>query len=352
MTSTQWPGLMRVLVVSGLTGSASLLSAAEYPQAEITNGQIRARLYLPDAQKGYYRGTRFDGSGMIFALEYQGHNYYGPWFDRTDPNVVDFIYRGSEIVAGPCSAATGPAEEFQSNGSALGWDEAKVGGTFLKIGVGVLRKDAANYSFAKLYEIVDAGNWVVHTRRDSVVFTHELADTGSGYGYLYQKTVRLTAGKPEMVLEHRLKNTGTRTIRSSVFNHNFLVLDRQPPGPDFTIRVPFPIRSPRPPDPDLAQIRGNGVVYLKRLKNQDRVQTAVLGFGDSPKDYDVRIENTKVGAGIHITGDRPLSHNALWSIRTVLSMEPFVAMTINPGDEFTWNLTYQYYTLPSAKGAP
>jgi hypothetical protein len=176
--------------------SAGLLRAADYPQAEISNGQVRVKLYLPDATNGYYRGTRFDWASVIASLEYQGHNFYGPWFDRVDAKVRDFIYQGSEIIAGPCSAMSGPAEEFQSNGTALGWDEAKAGETFIKIGVGVLRKDSENYSFAKLYEIVDPGIWMVRTRRDAVEFTHKLSDARSGYGYVYLKTVRCGPSAP------------------------------------------------------------------------------------------------------------------------------------------------------------
>jgi len=26
-------------------------------------------------------------------------------------------------------------------------------------------------------------------------------------------------------------------------------------------------------------------------------------------------------------------------------VEPFIAMTLEPGKEFTWNLTYEYYTV-------
>src|SRR5439155_2547549 len=54
---------------------------------------------------------------------------------------------------------------------------------------------------------------------DSVRFTQELTDPSSGYGYIYRKTVRLVEGKPEMVLEHSLRNTGRRTIQSAVYNH-------------------------------------------------------------------------------------------------------------------------------------
>lgn len=321
-------------------------SAAEFPQAEISNGQIRAKLYLPDPATGYYRGTRFDWSGVIGSLEYQGHNYYGPWFDRIDPHVLDFIYQGSEIVAGPCSAITGPAEEFQTNGSALGWDEAKAGETFVKIGVGVLRKDDAPYYFAKRYELVDAGKWTVKPARRSVEFLHQLSAPALGYGYVYRKTVKLTRGKAELVLEHRLQNTGRRPIQSRVYNHNFLVLDRQPPGPDFSLTVPFPIQTSRPPNPSLAEIRGNQIVYRKALAGQEVVQTPVEGFSQAIKDHQIRIENRAVRAGVQIRGDRPLAHNALWSIRTVLAMEPFIAMDIPPGGEFSWDVTYEYFTLP------
>ncbi|MBM3878146.1 MAG: hypothetical protein FJ387_00235 [Verrucomicrobia bacterium] len=339
-----------ILGMTCLSLSAGLGFAADFPQVEITNGPIRAKLYLPDAQRGFYRGTRFDWSGVIASLEFQGHNYYGPWFDRMDPDVRDFIYQGQAIVAGPCSAVTGPAEEFQTNGSALGWDEAKPGETFIKIGVGVLRKDSEPYYFAKLYETVDPGKWTVATRPAAVQFTHELSDPATGYGYEYRKVVRLTEGKPELVLEHRLKNTGRRAIQTSVYNHNFLVLDRQPPGPDFTIAVPYTIQSPRPPNPELATLRGNQIVYLKTLTDRDVVATPVLGFGDSVQDHEIRIENRRVGAGLRITANRPLSHHALWSIRTVLSMEPFIAMNIPPGDEFTWTVTNEYYTLaPTSK---
>jgi hypothetical protein len=160
--------------------------------------------------------------------------------------------------------------------------------------------------------------------------------------------MRLTQGKPEMVLEHSLKNTGSRAIRTSVYNHNFLALDGQPPGPGFVITVPFQIQTRRPPTKELAEIRGNEIVYLKTLENRDIVATPLGGFSNSPKDNDIRIDNSRLGVGMRITGDRPLSSESLWSIRAVLAMEPFVSMAIEPGNEFAWKSTYGYYTLPEA----
>jgi hypothetical protein len=173
---------------------AGALCAAEFPQAEISNGPIRASLYLPDPERGYYRGTRFEWSGMIRSLQYQGHEYFGVWFERHDPKIHDAI--------------TGPVEEFRTNDAGLGYDEAKTGGTFIRIGVGVVRKpDEPRYRTFNTYDIVNPGRWRVRTARDRVEFAHELSDP-SGYGYVYRKVVRLVKNKPEMVIEHALKNTG------------------------------------------------------------------------------------------------------------------------------------------------
>jgi hypothetical protein len=338
-------GMALTLAVVAGWSPRILMSASQstYPEAQIANGQIRARIYLPDAQKGFYRSTRFDWSGVIGSLEYQGHQYYGPWFTKTDPPVRDFVYRGSDIVTGAQSSMVGPAEEFRT---ALGFDAARPGQTFVKIGVGVLRKpDDARYSGYANYEIVDSGRWSVQTQAGSVETTQEINDAASGYGYAYRKTVRLTAGKPELVIEHSLRNTGRLRIQTRQYNHNFLVLDNSPTGPDFTITVPFQIKTPDAVDPQLAALEGNRIVYKKKLENQDRIYFGIQGFGPDPKDYDIRIENRAVGAGVRVTGDRPVASMGLWSIRSVISMEPDVDVNLDPGGAMSWTYTYTYYTV-------
>ena len=324
-----------------LAVSLSLLPAAAPPQAEIANSLLNAKLYLPDAKHGYYQGTRFDWSVVIYSLEFEGHNYYGPWFNRTDPNIHDFIYDGPDIVAGPCSAVTGPVDEF----APLGWDEAKPGGEFIKVGIGALRKpaDAAKYDNYKVYAIADPGKWSVKKYRDSIEFSQELS--AAGYHFLYRKTVRFIPGKPEMALEHSLKNLGTRAIHTNVYNHNFLTLDHHPPGPGLTVSVPFQIQSSHPPNQKLAEIRADHIVYLDTLNDRDVVATPMEGFTNNLGDHLIRIEDTRAGVGMKIQADRPLLRESLWSIRSVIAVEPFIEINVAPGAEFTWKSTYEYYTL-------
>ncbi len=57
------------------------------------------------------------------------------------------------------------------------------------------------------------------------------------------------------------------------------------------------------------------------------------------------IENKKIGAGLKISNNRPISRELMWSIRTVLAVEPYIAINVQPGNEFTWTDTIDYYTM-------
>jgi hypothetical protein len=208
----------------------------------------------------------------------------------------------------------------------------------------MLRKpDAKKYTPYRLYEIVDGGKWTVKTGHDRVEFIQDLMDADSGYGYRYTKIVQLVKGKPQMILEHKLTNTGRHPIQTSVYDHNFLVLDHHPPGPDFTIKMPFALKSESHLNPEMAEVRGNVFAYRKVLEDRDTVATSFTGFGATPADYHIEINNSKLGAGLRITGNRPLSSEYLWSIRSTLAVEPYIDMAIAPGQSFDWQYEYEYY---------
>lgn len=97
----------------------------------------------------------------------------------------------------------------------------------------------------------------------------------------------------------------------------------------------------------MAEVRGKQISFLKVLTHDDTLYTPIEGFGESAKDYQIRIENRKTGAGVVITGDRPLSQLGFWAVRTVLAPEPFIRMKIAVGEEFSWKYTYDFYTKPT-----
>ena len=318
-------------------------AGSNHPQVQISSDRVLAEVYLPDTEIGFYRGTRFDWSGVISSLEYAGHRYYGAWYTKFIPEVHDFIYDKGDIIAGLQSAITGPAEEFPQP---QGYEGAKPGATFVKLGVGVLRKpDDSPYSCYENYEIVDSGTWSVRAAPASVEFEQVVTDPASGCGYQYRKSLRVASGRSELAIEHSLRNIGRMPIEAEQYNHNFLTLDSAQIGPDLVITFPYPIQAVSQPDPQVTAVEGNDIRFVRRLANQDAVSFPIVGFGREAPDYDFRVENRGTAVGLRVTGDRPLTRMALWSIRTVLSIEPFIDVSCGPGGSVSWTYTYRFYTL-------
>ena len=310
------------------------LLAEDYPKAEISTGLIHAEVLLPDARNGSYRGTRFDWSGVISSLQFSGHEYFGRWYEHHDPKIHDAI--------------TGPVEAFQTNDKGLGYDEAKAGGTFVRIGIGTLRKpEEQDYRPYDTYEIVDPGKWTIRRHKDRMEFTQRLKSE-QGYAYVYRKTVRLVKGKPQLLLEHSLKNTGRKVIETNQYNHNFFVIDHEVVGPDVVVKFVF---TPNPTRgfKDRAEVHGQEIVFPRELERRNGgVFSELEGTGTQVKDYDFRIENLKTGAGVRFTSDQPLQKVNFWAIRTVAVAEPYIELKIEPGKESRWTIRYDFYTMPLA----
>ena len=319
-----------------------------YPQTKLSNGVLDATIYLPDADHGFYRGTRFDWAGVIGSLEYKGHSYYGPFFEKFDPSVRDVVI-GNPIEAGRNSAASGPVEEFiNADESALGYAEAKPGEAFCKIGVGSLQKlDNAPYSSYTNYPILSGGIRAVKSGPDWIEFTQQL-DCGSGYGYTYTKTIRLLKNEPKMTIEHQLVNTGKKPIETRVYDHNFMTIDHQATGPDVVMSFAFHPVSTKPMSA-LATVQGTQLTFPKDLKGHDTFDRKFGGFGTTAADYQIKVENRKTGAGVSIIGDRPLVDLEVWAVRTVVAAEPYVDINVPTGAEFAWKYTYRFYTASAMK---
>jgi hypothetical protein len=318
--------VLAMLIAGILTQAAD--PAPDAPKATITNGTITATLTLPDAKTGYYRGTRFDWSGAVSSLTWNGHEYFGQWFERYEPTIHDAIL--------------GPVEEFLTGDAALGYAEAAPGGTFVRIGIGVLRKpqqpEASYQRFGK-YEIVDNGTWTTKPGKDRITFTHVL-DDGAGYAYRYTKTLRLSGAS--LVIEHELTNTGKKRIATEVYNHNFFTLDRKTTGPDNVVRLPFTPKASRPLD-GKAEVAGREVKIARPFEPKESVFSEIEGFGATAADNGFEMEHRATGAGVRVKGDRPLTKLYFWSNYRTVCPEPYVDVSVDPGKSSAWKITYEFY---------
>ena len=306
------------------------------PSKTISNGLVSAKVYLPEPF-GFYRSTRFDQAGMITHVTYKGLDYGRYWFVKTSPDVQNFTYDADGLVAHPSDVAAGPVEEFAQNG----FDEAGPGGRFLKIGVGILKRDQDKYDRFHTYPILNEGKRVTSATKDSIRFNQDIAGDPSGYGYSFTKTVRMTPGKPQMVIEDRLKNTGKKPIETTVYNHNFMTLS--PGEKAVEIAAPFAMTPVAAQPKDVIRFNGNSLTYLRGLTGQEQVAGELTGYGASASDNDFRVTDTSTGFGVRIRHDMPIQHLVWWSVPSTMGLEPYVTISLKPGEEKRWTYTFDYY---------
>jgi hypothetical protein len=302
---------------------------------DIANKVLGLTVYLPDAERGYYRGPRFDWSGLIARAEYRGHGFFGEWKTPHNPENHDDV--------------VGPAEEF-GMARPLGYDDARPGGTFVKIGIGELEKiDEPKYRFHHGYRIVRPGAWKVTSGPDWVAYRQELK-TSAGYGYDYVKRISLAEDGPAFTVSHSLKNTGSKAIDTDHYCHNFILIDGDPVGPHYKVKFAFPAR-PK----DRGEVRGplafreGEMTFRKDLANGD-FYAELQGWAARPADNRVTVENTSRGAGLRIVGDTPLADFHVWGVRTALCPEPFIRLQLEPGKEAKWATVFTFFSREPGKG--
>jgi hypothetical protein len=298
----------------------------EPPQRVLANKAIKLTLYVPDVEKGYYRGVRFDWSGLVARVEYKKHTLFAEWKTPHKPDDPE--------------GALGTAEEFGIQ-SPPGYKDAKPGETFLKIGVGELRKEKdEDYFFMTPYPIATTGTWKYTTTNTSAEFEQTLA-AESGWGYRYVKRLRLDGEKPAFTIAHELHNTGKKRIDTDVYCHNFIIFDGDPIGPNYRIRFGFPARAPENHQlGDLAEVTDKGLAVRRELGDKT-FQVRLDGLTGKAADNTFTVEHARSRLALRVVGDTPLSKFNVWSIKTALCPEPFVAVKLDPGESMKWSSRYE-----------
>lgn len=326
-----------------LVAFALPLSAADYPAVLLKVDGAELTVYQPDAKTGYYRGSRFDWSGVIANLKIGENTLFGPWKDKHDPANNDDI--------------TGPCEEFGME-APLGYAEAAVGETFLKIGIGELEKPKEEkYRFFHNYKIANNGTWRVSKvtglpgESASIEFRHTIR-TKSGYAYHYKKTLSIASaseGKHLFLdLRHELINTGEKTIETDYYNHNFFNVNAEPIGPRYRIEFPKAIAATAESKfVAPAVLKDSTFTFAAALPAKESAFGWLTAPDGKPMGYDFEMifAGKEKGRGVRmrVNGQgQTVSKFQLWSIQSCLCPEPFVKLKVEPGDSTSWMTTYHF----------
>lgn len=325
--------MMKALVLAvfacGLNAMAQTMPATQptrtFPETSITDGKVTLRLYLPDGEKGYYRGTRFDPSGMVYAAEYAGHTFLTPWKSRPSPTSHDGV--------------AGTASEFGMD-SPLGYDDAVIGDPYYKIGVGILKKtEAAPYRFHAGHVLIERLPWNVRRSDHAIEFEQRLS-TESGWGCLYTKKISFLKDAPGFEIVYTLANTGSRHITTDYYCHNFVRIDNDPINENYTLSVPFDAAAGEKASLGAAILEGRTLRFTRPVeKNTFLPLTGFTGASDN----DFLIKNKRTGASLRITGDRKPHKIVIYAGAMALCAEPFIELSIPAGacQQFTTRYTFE-----------
>ncbi|WP_219834747.1 hypothetical protein [Paenibacillus sp. R14(2021)] len=281
------------------------------------------RLRVQVAKPGTaYRGSRFDWTGLVTEV-------------RLDERHT-FCTKES-FVSGQGTGGIGLCNEFGIS-LPVGYEEARVGETFPKLGVGLLtRVDDAAYGFARSYPIapfpVD-----VHAGKSSLTFTvHPLVTRG--YAVRLIKTVSVEQNRLRFVYE--LSNVGEVFVATNEYGHNFVNLDGHAVGPEYRLRLPDGFAFESSGSRTFPLEFENCVMRWMHVPEGEFYCRSTASF--SPGLQWELTHESGVGMREHV--NFAPSMIALWGTKHVVSPEVFLHLELEPGETTSWTRELEFYVI-------
>ncbi len=302
-----------------------------YPREVLYKNGFYVSVYTPDRDTGYYRSSRFDWTGQIGLVKWLGHTAYGDWKFPHDPTNTEH--------------ATGPAEEFDQY-TAPGFSTIGTDGVYLKIGVGGLRRATGenNYSPYPAHTISEYGTRTITRGLHWVTHTHSIPAI-QGWRYFYTKTITLGDSANTYVIDHSLNNTGTKVINTVQYNHNLTTFDGEFIDSAFKVIFPFKAIPKSNIDNSIFTFQDNTISF-HRIMDNIAVYTPLDNVPATVEANAFTIWNIRSKVGMKSWGDQVLNKMEFFSFGHIVCPEPFIDISVNPGQTKSWKYTYKFMTMP------
>lgn len=291
------------------------------------------RLTVEIAQPGsVYNGTRFDWTGFITQVT----------LDKTHTFCVP-----ESLEEGQGSGGIGLCNEFGIE-EVIGYDEAKPGEPFPKLGIGLLaRPDEKPYNFFRPYEIVAPFPIHVMTGPTQAMFTVEPVECR---GYAVRLTKTVTVEGAGLTIAYALENVGKKPIVTTEYAHNFVGIDGHAMGPDYRLRMPYTIAFATPPASFVDRMAEMMAILDVRGSDIRCRATPEYPFYCRPLGFTVtdaaqwELLHEPSGVGMREYDDFEPARVAVWGTTHVISAEVFIALDVPPGEIQQWTRRYEFFS--------
>jgi len=363
------------LALAAVTAAVSPPSQS-YQNLTLESPDMSVRVFMPMGQGDglYYTGSRFDHGSMIGDITFgKDKEVYGRGLWRTPHDPVwpeSGVGLASEFGCGDNNATCKGKGEI-TNG-VLGYDTAKVGEPFLKIGVGALIKGSCpecsgdendgDYRFNSPYKFYRPPSWrfLPSPSTNEVTFVSE--ETLGDFGYRIQKTTRLD-GKI-LTVRSILTNLGKKQFTTPWYSHHFFTGDDDPVGPGYVLDLGLSEYGLRTPTPQFRQpglgkwsedikeyanvtMAGDGSISMKikkvipegvRLKAEfldENTQTLTDGSFTIHAPNGISVSESIPELRTNSRNPFIYGYN-VYAERGTISPEPMLLLYLNPGETTFW----------------
>ncbi len=283
------------------------------------------RLKVDVAQPGaIYNGFRFDWTGHVIQVKLDGiHTFCGM----------------ESLIKGVGTGGIGLCNEFGMVKPIIP-SAQESGKQFPKLGIGLLTplsKGKQDYSSPCKLERFPI---TVEQGETQLKFTAGPLEC-KGVAARLSKT--LSISNQSLVIHYTLENTGTLPIETDEYNHNFLCVDNNSIGPDYTLSFPYRLSL----DEAIGEV---GDIFAINRDSLTWRQTAekdfygiFKGFENAQNHY-WELIHQPTGLGIRESCDFPVERIAIWGRNHVVSPEFFIGINLLPGKTMEWTRTYSFFS--------
>jgi hypothetical protein len=325
------PAFLLTIFIMGLSACAAPsppTGPASQPLRTLASEHLEVEVMNPDAPDRYYRGQRFSPVATVLRVRMDGH---------------DFLF--APIEHDPLADGGGLAMEFdigtEPNPPPPGFNEAAAGEGFLKIGVGVLRKEADPiYKFYGSYAMIQPAVTTVKWERDRARF-HQTCEGVAGYAYRLEADVRVVAN--EVRVTCRLANTGAKPFSTEQYAHNFFAFDEQRITPGYAVEFPYDFSAviPKP------VIKKTGRILTLTSEITPKIKAAqahVTPLQPLDGKDSVIFRHPDDSLRITATVSRPAIVTTVHMAPLYVCPEQFVRLELQPGETVEWTRNYVFET--------
>ena len=273
-----------------------------------------------------YSFSRFDWTGKISEVKFKGI----PLTSVEDPSRKNGDLFGRGFY-----------NEFGID-TALGFNDAEIGGWFHKIGIGLLKKEDAQYAFNKPYEIIPA-EFQTNMSFNSICITCASALVN---GYAYELTKEIKIQDASFTIKYHLKNTGQKIIQTEEYGHNFTAINNDPIGEDYKLNFQFDLKSElfgETVNRESAVFFEKNNINFNNTPNQQFFFSNLTGGEKVESTWELTNHKTKIG--IREKGNFQTSKINLWGWKHVICPELFFEINIAPGESTEWTRTYEIFEI-------